>query len=268
MVRHPPPAPNTVVKQTCYTLNRHDAIQKKITASHRDAITLEDKGGGLVATFNAGTYEAMKKALLEFFAPQIAQGEVSICSKVDQENSNTDISIKVIPPPSYVINMYHTQSRALINGKGQHLFPTVLDSIAKNLDYDLIDNINTMLQDLAILDQAHQQIRRSERQRNPNRKYVTEEPPSPKRPGQGKHSKLQQAITAPAIPEITDECPLCGHSVQSEGPMCSICHSHFHFGCVDFSEEELNEIELFGDKYTCNGLPCLARNHDRWLCKP
>ena len=134
-------------------------MQQKVDAAHRPCISIEETGGGLVITFSAGTFEAVKGALLRHFERRIQQGSVVVTKKVDGNGSNVDLSIKVMSEQpnelnthleptftssvAYVINLYNSTSRALVNGKHLHLIKDVIKKIAYSLNFEIVNDITS-----------------------------------------------------------------------------------------------------------------------------
>ena len=128
-VRKPPttftPSKNPHVKVD-YELDRKKAIQKKAAAASRSYdLDIEDKRGTLVLTFSTAAYEIFRHELVSYLERK-ADITVDKTPKISASNDVVEDSYSVYlkgnPQLLYRVNLFHTTSRADVNGKGYDVF--------------------------------------------------------------------------------------------------------------------------------------------------
>jgi hypothetical protein len=111
-----------------YALNRKKAIKKKVDASDRIFdMEIVDKSGTLVMTFSAAAYEIFRHELLTYLVNK-SNEKVEHTSKYSADGNKVEDSFGVYEKTSstllYRINLFHTTSRADVNGKKYMMFVT------------------------------------------------------------------------------------------------------------------------------------------------
>ena len=99
-----------------YVLNRDRAWKKKLDATEIDELSISMTGGGLRMFMTSGMFELFRLASKEYFAEFNSK-----CTMVkDQRDNVVETQFRVYTGENmhYTINMYHTKSSLLVNGKG------------------------------------------------------------------------------------------------------------------------------------------------------
>ena len=148
-----------------YTLNKNSALNKKIDACQRELLTTKiAQGGNIVLDLSSSTYELVKNNIPKFYATNQDYTAVLTTSK-DENNliveeiyriKNRLKNGSIGKYNKYTINMYHTKSRMLVNGReatttflNTHL-PQIRATINSNkelldqLDKEIHDALTTM----------------------------------------------------------------------------------------------------------------------------
>ena len=122
-----------------YELNKTKALKKKIAACNRDTVSIQLTGGGINITFNTGMYEMFRTAVETFYSSTNMENR---CTKIlvhDKKQRNVESKFKIsFGNSSYTLNMYHSTSKCLVNGKmttsfcNEHL-PEIMSSIENEL---------------------------------------------------------------------------------------------------------------------------------------
>ena len=116
---------NSELSQRGYALNMDNAIHKKIeTCNTEYKVLSEQKANNYIFYFSTAMYELYRTALVEHFRSCKSNGQTDIkisykdCS--DQSGATVESQIKVYPKGNlkqkYIINMYHTKSKIMVNG--------------------------------------------------------------------------------------------------------------------------------------------------------
>ena len=138
------PKTNFSIRKEAFTLNKIKALQNKQKTGCRPSdLELKHTGGGLVLTFSAAYYEALRHLL--------GQSSYTIHRKDLDESGEAEVRevIKVVNKAGsklYTINLFPSKSRALVNGSAKYLNEQFL---RKDLPY-LIKLINEALVKMAI----------------------------------------------------------------------------------------------------------------------
>ena len=126
-------------EQRNFLLNKDKAMRKKHSACNRDAVDIKYTGGGICLSFNTGMYEVLRGAVDAFF---VSTEMNDLCIKTlvhDKKQRNVETKYKVSCGDStYTLNMYHTTSSCLVNGKKVACFldihlPAIMHSIETEL---------------------------------------------------------------------------------------------------------------------------------------
>ena len=146
---------NHIIREKDYALNESRSLDKKLEASKRDVpIQVSNTGGGIVITCDAGAYENVKHSMIEYYKNYKSYEHIGVqfIESKDRNASNSETVIKLVSQANstcYVVNMYHTTSKFLINGKGISRFtmtdlPNILQKV--NVSSDLNQRMQEMLQ--------------------------------------------------------------------------------------------------------------------------
>ena len=135
-----------------YNINRKKAIQKKVAAATRAYdLEIDDKHGTLVLTFSAAAYEIFKVELPTYLN-QKSRYTVNHTPKFsDNQGVVVEDSYAIYkkndPNLQYRVNLFHTTSRADVNGRLYSHFITVdLPCLQKRLEtYTGLDVMNDKL---------------------------------------------------------------------------------------------------------------------------
>ena len=115
---------SSVPEERCYVLNRPKALSKKLEATERTDVAITETGGRLKIEFSAGMYELFKLSADEFYASVALTSKCQKTPVYDSQGNNTETKYKLTSGRNniYTLNMYHTKSSCLINGKQSNLF--------------------------------------------------------------------------------------------------------------------------------------------------
>ncbi len=104
-------------KRESFSLNKEKAMLNKLQATERPLVgQIQERGGNFVVECNTAVYEVFKTKLPDFYRELNVQCIPE--HSVDQEGGNTRSTYKIFGNAySYTVNLYHTTSRILINGK-------------------------------------------------------------------------------------------------------------------------------------------------------
>lgn len=144
-------------RQLPYAISHQKALSKKMDACNRPHMDINITGGGYVIKCSTAYYELIRSNLQQYFDTQTNLKVKSYVDQVDSTGAQQDSSFKLVyrnGQTCSTINLYHTTSTIMVNGKSQ-------DSFVKNhfskfhkyiqqklLDYRInLDDINKTLYD-------------------------------------------------------------------------------------------------------------------------
>ncbi len=137
----------------------NSVIQSKIQATNRqEKVTLVSTGGGTVVSFNAGSYEILKRVLSDAFTQATGltlEGRYiqshSTKETPHQFTSSIQVSsqdITTFDVASYTINFYHSKCKIMVNGKDEGQFQSdlklVLNNISRKQEYGTLPSDECM----------------------------------------------------------------------------------------------------------------------------
>lgn len=209
-----------------YNLNIGKALTKKLKATQR-ARTLQYRytSGGIVITADAVTFKLFKMAAMAYYEGIKKEGvEVYIQPYQDKSGATVQYTAKIKKPknPQYTVNIYTTQSKLLVNGKGSDILtrvdaPKIQEIVVNeadriNLDVDLLNN---QLQD-----------------------------------------QLKQLTDCSKRENISNNiiCPKCTRPCRTKGTFCKTGNHWVHHSCQKLSAIEIEQVEGSDDTdtdYTC-----------------
>ena len=137
---------DTAVKS--FQLHKDRALQKKMTACNRDnPLTVEVKNGGIRIYLQTGAYELIRQELSTYYSPA-AHPTRQISFFEDRDASGVQISQRIKISGEYTINLYHTTSSMLVNGKREIDFLNKdLPLILENTSEEQMREVNSDFQD-------------------------------------------------------------------------------------------------------------------------
>ena len=124
-----------------YVLNQTAALDKKLKATERQTVEVIETGGGLRIVLNTGSYELLKVATDEYFS-EIENSRKCKITRVQDKNSavvETQYKLTAGKSQLYTLNMYHTRSSCLVNGKKLQIFrekdfPEIMHKMEQKLE--------------------------------------------------------------------------------------------------------------------------------------
>lgn len=249
--------------QRDYTLNMDKAIQKKIDACSLEfKVQSEQKGENFVFCFSTAMYELYRNALVEHFETMKNETQKNIkieykdCS--DKSGATVESQIRIFQKNGkklkFTINMYHTKSKVMVNGKEAHRFSQehfsittrVLQSedvnkLDKHIRNKLLDDLNSLMADEPSAGLNN----------NPNHDTVqTSSLRPPVQPVMGQ-SRGPLDLSDNEDTGDVSPCPACEESVIVDGIFCDLCENWFHYHCENLSSGEIETLTCSDDPYHC-----------------
>ena len=240
--------------QRGYTLNHDKAMKKKLNACNAEMkVSTEFKGGGnYIIYFSAAMYELYRNALVQHFEclQEDTDRNIRVTSKdsIDCSGSVVESLIKISSRnsyrPKYTINLYHTQSKVMVNGKEAHLF---------NSEHGIIRDIILTHEDVNRLDrELHTMILEGLNAIEINKSSEPDQNcGAPGGVSEQGHTPPQQphgAVTDCTDPKLTSEspsnqedsalCPCCSKEVTTDGILCEKCEMWYHYQCAMLTDDD------------------------------
>ena len=108
----------------CYKLNEVNSMKKKLAASENTNIQISETGGGIKLTLNAGLYELLRDSADKYLMSLEGGTTCKKTQVTDKTGHQVETKYKVSSGKSghYTLNMYHTRSSCLVNGKNTAQF--------------------------------------------------------------------------------------------------------------------------------------------------
>ncbi|CAC5387524.1 unnamed protein product [Mytilus coruscus] len=138
-----------------YNLNHQKALEKKKVSCDKEHVVSEWKANNLVIEFSTSTYELFKTLLHQLLAKSTSY-KPKTTEGVDYQNAIVDSCIKVYNrlrdgsmgrTLKFVINLYHTSSRVVVNGNRVDLF-------VSDIYGDLCAKLSTHYEDLSVINKG------------------------------------------------------------------------------------------------------------------
>lgn len=294
------PSHTQLARTTCrdYELNRGRAIDKKLEACQRQAMTTKvAAGNNVVIKLSASTYELVKSNLKTFY-----DNHINYVASVTVSRDNTNLQIdetwrvtnrlkngSVGKTHKFTINFYHTKCTMLVNGK--EATSTFLDEHLPKMKQSI--NCNR-----ALIEQLDQEITRA-LQNYKNGQYDNTKNPclsggnyDQKHPNStcdqnmaisiqnsddiiipapsciSSITAIRPASSLPKEPTIdTDnqcKCPICQQivTVNAKAVECTSCSNWYHYNCENLSQNIIRNIESdISLEYKCS--VCTADNQEQ-----
>ena len=132
---------SSVCTYTNYSMNKPKTAGQKIEASTRPTQSVKKTTGGIVLTFNAAVYELFKNAVVSYYQthPDFTV-KIKPTRTADGLHEQDSLSISPLSGNSsfrakhrFVINLYHTTCKVVVNGKSIHIFTEHYDKLSHAL---------------------------------------------------------------------------------------------------------------------------------------
>lgn len=142
-----------------YHLNPSVAMKKKLKASSEDLLQIKETDGGVTLKMNAGMYELFKYEAKEYLQSCNRDGTCKITDVYDKSKNiiETRYRVSLRHSGQYTLNMYHTSSSCLVNGRNTSKFldtdlPNILTKINQNLTREncSINDFNSSVRDMIV----------------------------------------------------------------------------------------------------------------------
>ena len=142
-----------------YNLQEQRTMKKKLDATEREEIAITTTGGGVRIRLNTGAYELLKLSAERFYSIENNQFRYQRVPVTDKKGNHVETKYKVSSgkSPVYTLNMYHTKSSCLVNGKQAYQFmdcdfPQLIQGIESTLgDGNIsIQDVNSQLRNLLL----------------------------------------------------------------------------------------------------------------------
>ena len=136
-------APNSTTEVRDYQLNHQTALKEKLKSTDRDDISIIQTGGGVKFMFSTGMYELIKLSAESFYNSTDLTNKCQILPVLDTQGSLVETKYKITQGRKtvYTLNMYHTKSSCLVNGKRANIFiDTDLPEILKIVETNLVSS--------------------------------------------------------------------------------------------------------------------------------
>lgn len=226
-------ASNATLRGRDYTLNKSRALIKKSRSCLNDAkIHLEIKADNHIFTMSTAMYELYKVNVLAFYEEQGNEILHEIIQIHDKNNAVVETQIKVFNNKRqnnhscYTINMYHTTSRVMANGKNASAFRHHHNEIVqKILSCAELDSYDDQINKEIAIQLRQMDITKQEKSLNKETEEI-------------KHTQLSNSYMSPAcdngshvvIGEHLNICSHCNICVE-QGVICDRCDACYHYGC-------------------------------------
>jgi len=259
----------TDVTQNDYVLNIEKSLEKKLIAAKRIRNwTYEYTGGGIVVEADAATYELFKTVAIYYYNtyPSV-NGKAHTTTTTDNTNQSVvQLTVRVSDQNSqnngYTINMYHTTSKIMVNGKNINKFiQEDLGSIHALIEDTLKSNKNTDIK--AINNLMKEQLENLLSQFNVNKGSPVHKSNECGYKSKGKNenslntSTETQNIKCASTQDIN--CIKCKRPCKTKSSYCDKGHHWTHYKCEKLSDEEIEKIEK--DKTTDHHCKiCISQN--------
>ena len=246
-----------------YTLNLTKALKKKAEQCTYEAKICEvEKGSNRVFQMSAGIYELYKLSLISHFEAEIKKDDpaqiIHIKSAKDKQGKLVETQIRVtlhkaskgIGPLKYTVNLYHTRSSMMVNGRDAEAFTRAHKvALGQILNIQNLDSIDDELH--SILVRELDNIGVGSLSTNLKAKSVKDKEQAVKiLQLNGKTTDHLSDCTPDMPPQFL--CLHCGQSAHTNVIECSACTEWFHFDCEGMSLAEFQAYDDAESDYICN----------------
>ena len=108
-----------------YKLNPPKAINKKMHATEREHVEILETGGGVKVVLDTGTYEMLRLASEKYYTENDEGNRKCKIVQIKDKAGNqveTQYKLSIGSASMYTLNLYHTTSSCLANGKKVNSF--------------------------------------------------------------------------------------------------------------------------------------------------
>ncbi|MEW8546327.1 MAG: hypothetical protein AB2693_22650 [Candidatus Thiodiazotropha sp.] len=261
------PESESDLNQRDYTLNMDKAWKKKLEACNADfKVRSVFKGGNYVFNFSTAMYELYREALVKHF--ETIMDETDACIRVrykdclDNSGATVESQLKVYQSSTdklkYSINLYHTKSKVMVNGKEAYRFNSehvkISDIILSGEDVSGLDKeyADTILEGLRAI-----RVSKSTPETNQNSSNTLITNTSPQLLTEQSHVQGDSPILVNTSGygdsnELNGDpspCPSCTNLVDIGGIFCDGCENWFHFECETLTAEDVRRYDGSDDPY-------------------
>ena len=257
-----------------YALNLTKALKKKAEqCTYETKICEILKGGNRVFQMSAGIYELYKMSLMSHFETVMQNDDcphvIQIKTVKDRQGKVVESQIRVNQrkasggpgSPKYTINLYHTRSSMMVNGREAELFTEAHKvAISHIINIKNLDSIDEELHSILVCELEKIQvgpISSTSLCKGVKEKSQSLELPPPD------GAVVHQPEISNDNPNMSQQflCLHCDQSAQMNVIECSSCTNWFHFACEGLSEDEFQSYDDETDRdYICIG--CRSQNED------
>ena len=261
-------------RRKSYTLDKHNAIAKKIASCSRNMRFEEKKDGNRTISLSTAAFEAFRELILTNihlptgpsrhieYVKDIEEGEGLIVQDTLKIKSwqalHQPLSHGKTGSCSVTINMYRTNSSALINGRDSKIvFNAVKKLLTEICNDDQIKLANQKIK--STLGKITKRNDGAMRRNDPRHQIPDIESCAVT------DANLSEQVDRPALAiEDTqsdeDICPTCNAAVQNhEGDPCNKCFFWYHYKCEGLNKTQAEVIEEGAKPLTCKSCHLLNR---------
>ena len=258
-----------------YSLNMSKAMKKKVRACDAEyKVKTTNRGGNQIIEFSAAMYELYRSSLIEHFEALQSRDSANLkieCKDITEKSSLcVESVIRVFDRddlnPKYTINLYHTKSKVMVNGREVTSFSAEHSKIAESILTS--ENVNMLDQELRIniidglksiesncIKSRSTKLKDGTKQTRNNQNLVINSADAGKsEPVQDQSprviSQIDNSQNMQSNEEQNEICPMCEIGVEY-GICCDLCLKWYHFQCESLDD---NAIENFQDadvQYFC-----------------
>jgi hypothetical protein len=236
-----------------------------------------------------GGYLILKKEVTAYYQEMFNNGLVKIKENCDKSKAQTDATMIIhrnesldgveTKVPIYTINMYHTTSRLMANGKDLMQFSADLQNIiakinvkyAKALSSKIAEQIGNQESEVT-QPASHPEAgvlarRHSQRNHTPRVPYdpsdlggsrstpkMSSSKPASMQPKSAVDHTHTTSLTKSVLKDPNTPngiCPTCSRNAKSRAVCCDSCHQWLHYRCENLTEPEILQLENSNHAYVC-----------------
>ena len=252
-----------------YSLNANKAMKGKLKACETEyKVKATNRGGNQIIEFSAAMYELYRTSLVKHFEAlqntDLANMKVEYRDITDKTGLCVESLIKVSVrddlTPKYTINLYHTKSKVMVNGREVNLFNIehlkITDYILSN------ENVNSLDQELRAciidglktIEDSCTQNKSCKPKGTPNQLQITHidtEIKDAEKSDHVRHNSENSCIDVkPGEEDQAVICPACDTGVE-QGICCDLCLRWFHFDCETLSDTDIEKLHDTDLQYFC-----------------
>ena len=264
-----------------YELNATKAMKGKLRACEVEyKVKATNRGGNQVIEFSAAMYELYRTSLVEHF--ETVQNTDSLNLKIeykditDKSNLCVESIIKVSGKddltPKYTINLYHTRSKVMVNGRDVKSFNSehlkITQYILSNENVNLLDQElkACIIDGLKAIENNCTKVKATKINSLTSQMQITHNDAmatNTDKPDLVRHNSDNCGYEQ----KTGDEeqiviCPACDAAVE-QGICCDLCSRWYHFECETLSDVEIEKFHETDLQYFC--ISCTYENQCQTL---